>query len=79
MISAEQLSIFEEKGAVTVDTPLTAQQITAAVTAIDSLLPFKKAKEGQTQHYRYGATCNYYEPALIDLIQHPLLSPTLGP
>ena len=71
MISAEQLSIFEEKGAVTVDTPLTAQQITAAVTAIDSLLPFKKAEEGQTQRYRYGATCNYYEPALIDLIQHP--------
>ena len=71
MISAEQLSIFEERGAVTIDTPLTTRQIAAAAAAIDKLAPFKEAESGQTPRFRYGATCNFYEPGLIDLIQHP--------
>ena len=71
MISEAELRVFEERGAVTVDTPLAAAEIAAAVAAIDKLLPFKEAAGGETQRYRYGATCNYYEPALVDLIQHP--------
>ena len=71
MISAEQLRTFEEQGAVTIDTPLTTQEIAAAAAAIDSLLPFKPAEPDQTPRFRYGATCNYYEPVLLDLIQHP--------
>ena len=71
MISAEQLRTFEERGAVTIDTPLTTEEIAAAAAAIDALLPFKPAEPDQAPRFRYGATCNYYEPALLDLIQHP--------
>ena len=71
MISAEQLRTFEERGAVTIDTPLTTKEIAAAAAAIDELLPFQAAEPGQAPRFRYGATCNYYEPALLDLIQHP--------
>ena len=71
MISAEQLRVFEERGAVTIDTPLTTKEIAAAAAAIDALLPFKPAEPNQAPRFRYGATCNYYEPALLDLIQHP--------
>ena len=71
MISAEQLRVFEERGAVTIDTPLTTKEIAAAAATIDELLPFKAAEPGQAPRFRYGATCNYYEPALLDLIQHP--------
>ena len=71
MINAEQLSVFEERGAVTIDTPLTTKEIAAAAAAIDALLPFKAAEPDQAPRFRYGATCNYYEPALLDLIQHP--------
>ena len=71
MISAEQLRVFEERGAVTIDTPLTTKEIATAAAAIDALLPFKAAEPNQAPRFRYGATCNYYEPALLDLIQHP--------
>ena len=71
MISAEQLRIFEEQGAVTIDTPLTTKEIAAAAAAIDALLPLKPAEPDQAPRFRYGATCNYYESALLDLIQHP--------
>ncbi|MEE3258226.1 MAG: phytanoyl-CoA dioxygenase family protein [Candidatus Latescibacterota bacterium] len=71
MISAEELDIFATQGAVTIDTPLTQNEIAAAAKAIDALLPFKEAEPGQEQRFRFGATCNFYEPALIDLIQHP--------
>ena len=71
MISAEQLRVFEEQGAVTIDTPLTTKEIAAAAAAIDALLPFQAAEPDQAPRFRYGATCNYYEPTLLDLIQHP--------
>lgn len=71
MISAEQLRVFEEQGAVTIDTPLATKEIDAAAAAIDALLPFKPAEPDQAPRFRYGATCNYYEPTLLDLIQHP--------
>ena len=71
MIGEAELRIFEEQGAVTIDTPLTTREIAAAAAAIDTLLPFKEAESGQTPRFRIGATSNYYEPALIDLIQHP--------
>ena len=46
MISAEQLRVFEEQGAVTIDTPLTTKEIAAAAAAIDALLPFKSSRTG---------------------------------
>ena len=74
MISAEQLRTFEQQGAVTIDTPLTTEEIAAATTAIDALLPFQAAEPDQAPRFRYGATCNYYESALLDLIQHPFFA-----
>ena len=71
MISAAQLQAFDERGAVTLDTPLTASEIAAANAAIDQMLPMQEPDTGQQPRYRYGATCNFYAPALVDLIQHP--------
>ena len=71
MISAAQLQAFDERGAVTLDTPLTASEIAAANAAIDQMLPIQEPDTGQQPRYRYGATCNFYAPALVDLIQHP--------
>ena len=71
MISAAQLQAFDERGAVTLDTPLTASEIAAANAAIDQMLPMQEPDTGQQPRYRYGATCNFYAPTLVDLIQHP--------
>ena len=71
MISAAQLQAFDERGAVTLDTPLTASEIAAANAAIDQMLPMQEPDTGQQPRYRYGATCNFYAPALVDLIQSP--------
>ena len=64
-ITEEQVRQFNEAGAVTIDTPLTAQQIADAAAAMDRLLPFQEGK------YRVSRTCDYYDPALLDIIQHP--------
>jgi ectoine hydroxylase-related dioxygenase (phytanoyl-CoA dioxygenase family) len=56
---------FHEAGAVTIDTPLTAQEIATAAAAMDRLLPF------QAKNYRPSLTCSYDNPALLDIIQHP--------
>ena len=71
MISAAQLQTFDERGAVTLDTPLTAGEIAAANATIDQMLPMQKPDSGQQPRYRYGATCDFYAPALVDLLQHP--------
>jgi len=71
MISLEALQAFDECGAVTIDTALTPDEIAAANASVDELLPFQEPASGDQPRYRYGATCNFYAPALIDLIQHP--------
>ena len=58
---------FANLGAVTIDTPLSDGDIAAAAAAVERLLPFDAASE----RYRYSATCNYYDAALLDVIQHP--------
>ena len=71
MISLEALQTFDECGAVTIDTALTPDEIASANAAVDELLPFQEPPSGDQPRYRYGATCNFYAPTLIDLIQHP--------
>jgi hypothetical protein len=71
VIVEEEVALFVERGAVTIDTPLDAGQIEAASTALETLLPFAPSAPGQEARYRYSATCNYYDAALLDLIQHP--------
>lgn len=64
-LTDEQVHQFNEAGAVTIDTPLTAQQIADAGAAMDRLLPYRDG------HYRVSRTCDYDDPAIIDIIQHP--------
>ena len=67
MIEVNQIEAFTDLGAVTIDTPLSDGDIAMAVGAVRRLLPF----DASSGRYRYSATCNYYEPALLDIIQHP--------
>lgn len=62
---------FMEQGAATIDTPLTAAEIGAAVEALDRLLPFCEPAPGEKPRYRVSLTCSYHEPALVEIIQHP--------
>ena len=56
---------FDEDGAVTIDTPLTARQIADASSAFDRLLPFRDGNP------RPSLTCSYYDPELLEILQHP--------
>jgi Phytanoyl-CoA dioxygenase (PhyH) len=72
MITDDELRQFMEVGAVTIDTPLTAEQIAAASAALDRLLPAgPPPTEGRSPGHRVGTTCSFYEPALVEIIQHP--------
>jgi hypothetical protein len=71
MITEQQLQQFVEVGAVTIDTPLTGQQIGAAATAMDRLLPFRAPQEDRPPRYRVGMTCSFDDAALLEIIQHP--------
>lgn len=71
MIAEEEVALFVKEGAVTIDTPLNAEQIEAAAASIEALLPFAPPSPGQEARYRYSATCSYFDASLLDLIQHP--------
>jgi hypothetical protein len=71
MITEQQLEQFARDGAVTIDTPLTGQQIAAAGAALDRLLPFRPGEEGRPPRYRASMTCSYDDPELVEIIQHP--------
>ena len=64
-LTEEQVRCFDEAGAVTIETPLTPRQIADAAAAMDRLLPFR---DGQ---FRVSRTCDYDDPALVDILQHP--------
>ena len=76
MLTEAQVRAFAEQGAVTIDTPLSAGEIAAASEALDRLLPFRPAAEGEKPRYRVRLTCTYHEPALVDVIQHPFFEET---
>ena len=67
MITEQEIQQFSDVGAVTIDTPLTQQQLTAASTVFDRLLP----GPGEKPRYRVSTTCTFYDPELLDIIQHP--------
>src|SRR5690349_11148806 len=71
MITDQELQQFVDVGAVTIDTPLTGQQIGAAAAAMDRLLPFRAPEEGRPPRYRVGLTCSFDDAALLDIVQHP--------
>lgn len=71
MITDQQLEAFERDGAVTIDSPFTESQITAASEAFDRLLarpPYP------SNVLKYRSSLNQItEPVLIELIQHPIM------
>src|ERR1043165_8171383 len=69
MITEQQLEQFFEVGAVTIDTPLTEEQVSAASAALDRLLPFESGQGGSRA--RVGMTCSFDAPELLAVIQHP--------
>ena len=71
MITEQEVQQFSEMGAVTIDTPLTQQQLSAASAAFDHLLPFSEPEAEEEPRYRVSTTCTFYDPELLDIIQHP--------
>ena len=71
MITDSELQQFELDGAVTIDTPLTSQQITEASQLMDRLLPVGPPRPGEKNpRYRVGKN-NVYEPAFTRIIEQP--------
>jgi len=60
-----ELQQFEALGAITIDTPLPAREVSDASEAFDRLMP---RKEGQA---RTSLTCSYFDPAIVNILQHP--------
>jgi hypothetical protein len=70
MMTEAEIQQFNTDGAVTINTPLTAQEVADASAAFDRLLPFQ---EGQ---YRPSLTCSDDDPAIVAIIQHPFFEET---
>ena len=55
MITNTQINTFEQEGAVTIDTPLTDDQLTQAAQLMDTLLPLGPPRPGEKKpRYRVG-------------------------
>ena len=73
MLNRQQADRFASLGAVTVDTPFLAAEIDGAAAVLDRLFPAAAANPRSTRDYRMQATNSYFEPELLNLIQHPFL------
>jgi ectoine hydroxylase-related dioxygenase (phytanoyl-CoA dioxygenase family) len=71
MITDQEIQQFSEMGAVTIDTPLTQQQLRTVSAVFDRLLPFCEPEAGEKPRYRVSTTCTFYDQELLDIIQHP--------
>jgi len=69
-LSAAQIDDYLQQGVITIDTPLTPEQIAAAAEALARLAPQYASEAPATPRARVGAG-DLFEPALIDIIQHP--------
>ena len=75
-ISDEDVQRFLDTGAITVDTPLSREQIEAAAAVVDARLPFVPAVAPSAVNYRYGETCSFFDRPLLDIIEHPFFEAT---
>lgn len=66
VLTPEQRAVYEADGCVTIDTPLTPEQLAAARDALNRLLP--PASAG---HARVARTCDFDDAAIVDILQHP--------
>jgi hypothetical protein len=71
LITNEEIKHFDIDGAVTIDSPLTADDISIVSAAISDHLPLQDPTEGESPRYRYGASSDFFAQPLLDLIQHP--------
>lgn len=70
MLTTEQVEQFEALGAVTIDTPLTRQELADAREAYDRLFP-PADSEAVRQRSRHGRTADFFDALLLNIIQHP--------
>jgi hypothetical protein len=70
-ISDDDVQRFLDRGAITVDTPITPEQIHAGASVIDARMPFMPARPPEAANYRYGETCSFFDPPLLTIIEHP--------
>jgi hypothetical protein len=76
MLTPEQDRAFAADGAVTIDTPFTSSEIQSAAAAMDRLLLREKPQGGPEPGHRIQRTSDFFDLALLDLIQHPFLEST---
>lgn len=69
MITPTQVTEFLENGVVTIDTPLTTNEIAAASEALERLAPLISPDAPGQPRYRAAASC--LEAPFIDIVQHP--------
>lgn len=70
MISDAQIDEFERIGAVTIDTPFTTEQLDAASTTFDRLLP-PPGEGADRDSFRVSRTNDFFNPQLLLFIEHP--------
>ena len=70
MLTIHQIDQFEQDGAVTIDTPLTEEELQRLRATYDQLFPTADSEEGRKQA-RHSRTANFFDQPIIDLIQHP--------
>jgi hypothetical protein len=72
MLSQDQVEAFARDGALTIDSPLTADLLAAACVSCDGLLARERFPDGRWRP-RAQRTNDFYEQPLLELIQHPFL------
>ena len=68
MLTIHQIDQFEQDGAVTIDTPLTSEELQRLRATYDHLFPTTDSEEGRKQA-RHSRTANFFDQPIIDLIQ----------
>ncbi len=75
-VAGRDVETFDQAGAVTLDTPFTPAQIQAAAALFERLMPFVPAAPGERARYRWDRTNDFFDPEIMDLIQHPFTEQT---
>ena len=76
MLTGAQLAQFEERGAVTVDTPFSPAELDRVEAAWDELCARTDDKALRTGPRRDPALRGYFEPACLGVFQHPWIEAT---
>lgn len=80
-LNEEQVNRFDIEGAITVDGPFSPEAIEAAAKVMDEMLPYKESRKNDYDATRVtrditskgGKLYEYYNPALLEIYQHPFI------